>query len=156
RPAPDRWSVAGCLVHLNLSGGLYLPALDRAIADARARGLTGGGEYRPGLVGGWLARSMEPPPRARSRSRAQRQIRPPAEARPVAEVRTEFLGLQDELERRVRDAEGLDLARAKVTSPLLSLLRLRLGDALAFLLAHQRRHLWQAHRVREAAALPGS
>lgn len=156
RPGPDRWSIAECLDHLSRSAEVYLPALDRGISEARSRGLVGGGEYRPGLLGGWLARSMEPPPRTGTRSRSSKQILPAAAQRPLAEGRAEFLRMQDELERRVSDSEGLDLRRAKVASPLMKLLRLRLGDSLAFLLAHQRRHLWQAHRVREEPRFPGA
>lgn len=152
RPEPGRWSVAECVTHLSLTGSLYLPALDRGIAEARERGRTGGGEYRPGWLGRILVRSMEPPPRMRSRT--QERIRPPAPARTLEEVREEFFRVQDELERRLRDAEGIDLSRAKVTSPLAKWLRIRLGDALGFVLAHQRRHLWQARRVREDTAFP--
>lgn len=147
RPEPHRWSVAECLGHLNVTGTAYLRALDRAISEARSRGLTGGGAFRSGLLGGWMTRSMEPPPRMKMK--APKSILPPAPDRPLATVREEFMALQDEMERRLRDAEGLDLTRARVTSPVASFLRVRLGDAFGFLLAHERRHLWQARRVRD-------
>ncbi|MBV9774890.1 MAG: DinB family protein [Gemmatimonadetes bacterium] len=152
RPDPHRWAVAECVSHLNVSGAAYLPALDRSIADAREHGLTGGKPFRPGLLGGWMTRSMEPPPRMRMR--APKSILPAAPDRPLAEVQAEFMALQDELERRFRDAEGVDLRRARVTSPVASFLRVRLGDAFGFLLSHERRHLWQARRVREEPGFP--
>lgn len=153
RPDPHRWAVAECLSHLTVTGSAYLGALDRALAEARSRGLTGGRPFRPGLLGGWMTRSMEPPPRIRMR--APRSILPPTPDRPLAEVRAEFMALQDALERRFGEAEGVDLARARVTSPLASFLRMRLGDAFAFLLAHERRHLWQARRVRDEPGFAG-
>ena len=45
---------------------------------------------------------------------------------------------------RVRAAAGLDLKRAIVVSPVSRFVRMPLGGYLEFLLAHDRRHLWQA------------
>jgi hypothetical protein len=52
---------------------------------------------------------------------------------------------------RLRQANGLDLARARVRSPAAAgWLRIPLGCAFALTTAHERRHLWQARRVLEA------
>ncbi len=45
-------------------------------------------------------------------------------------------------------AEGIDLARVKVRSPVLWLLRLSLGQWFALIAGHQKRHLWQAGQVK--------
>ena len=37
RPAPGRWSIAECFDHLNTTARLFVPAIDAAIATARAR-----------------------------------------------------------------------------------------------------------------------
>jgi hypothetical protein len=50
----------------------------------------------------------------------------------------------------VHQAEGLDLARIRTISPVNRLIRLPLGAYLQFILAHDRRHLWQARQVRNA------
>jgi hypothetical protein len=62
-PAPGRWSIAECLVHLNIAVTKTLPAFDRAIAVGRARGLVGQGPFRYGWFANWMVRSMEPPPK---------------------------------------------------------------------------------------------
>jgi len=62
----------------------------------------------------------------------------------------QFLRVRDQLAERVRQADGLDLKRARVTSPVTRLLRMPLGAYFAFILAHERRHLWQARQVRNA------
>jgi hypothetical protein len=51
RPAPERWSVAECLLHLNVTAALYLALVEPAIDRGRAKGLTGSGPYRTG----WLS-----------------------------------------------------------------------------------------------------
>jgi hypothetical protein len=48
---------------------------------------------------------------------------------------------------RLRQASGLDLARARVSSPAARWLTMSLGSGFALMAAHERRHLWQARRV---------
>ena len=54
RPGPDRWSIAECLVHLNVAVTKTLPAFDRAIERGRARGLVGQGPFRYGWFATWM------------------------------------------------------------------------------------------------------
>jgi hypothetical protein len=51
-------------------------------------------------------------------------------------------------------AEGIDWARARVVSPASRFFRLPFAAYVAFLLAHDRRHLWQAREVRNHPAFP--
>ncbi len=44
-PAPGRWSIAQCFDHLNATARAFVPAIDRAMDDARTRGLTGSGPF---------------------------------------------------------------------------------------------------------------
>jgi hypothetical protein len=154
-PAPGRWSMAEGVAHLNRTGRLYLDALAHSLAGARARGLVDRGDYRPGLVGGWMARSMEPPPKIRFRSpRVFLPARGAAAVDGPRELAT-WRELHLEMEERIREAAGLDLRRTRVVSPASRWLRISAGDALALLLAHERRHLWQMRQVRESGGFPG-
>jgi hypothetical protein len=152
RPFPAAWSMAECLDHLNVAGRLYLAAIDRAIEDGRKRGLTGYRPYQPGFVERWIVRSLDAPPLFRTKSPPS--FRPSEDAAPIAHSLHLFLLLQADLVERVRRAEGVDLARVKVTSPASALVRLSLGGAFAATAAHQRRHLWQARQLREAPGFP--
>ncbi len=144
RPAPDRWSIAENIDHLTVGMRAVLPALDRAIDDARARGLTAPGPFRYGWIARWLVRDMEPPVKRRMKTFP---IFMPGEPPTRDAGLAELLRTRAELAERVRRADGLDLKRARVTSPASRFFRLSLGAYLAFLLAHDRRHLWQAKRV---------
>ena len=62
--------------------------------------------------------------------------------------------MQQQIARRLEDAHGLDLRRARVVSPITRLLRLNLGAAFALIASHNRRHLWQARQVREHPSFP--
>jgi hypothetical protein len=59
----------------------------------------------------------------------------------------EFLTLQDRYMETLQLASGIDLARTKVPSPAMSLLKLSVGQWLASMEGHQRRHLWQAREA---------
>ena len=149
RPGADRWSVAECLQHLNVGVTQTLPVFDRAIAEGGARGKTAPGPFRYGWFSRWMVASMEPPPKWRMKSPRIVRI-PVGKTYRAAEVVPEFVVVRDQLAERVRQADGLDLAHVRTISPVNSLLRLPLGAYFNFILAHDRRHLWQARQVRNA------
>jgi hypothetical protein len=145
------WSILDCLEHLNVGVTKTLPAFDRSITEGRARGQMSNGPFRYGWFARMVARSMEPPPKWRMR--APKLIRvAPAMSRRSAEVLPEFARVRDQLAERVRGADGLDLAHVRLISPVNRLLRVPLGTYFNFILAHDRRHLWQARNVRNRLA----
>lgn len=151
QPAPGRWSMAGCFEHLNLSAAqLFIPSIDAAIADARARGLTSAGPFTYSAFERWCVRTNDAP--ARLRFKAPKIVQPQA-AKPVDAVWAEFLRWQDALGQRLRDADGLDLRRARHKSPL-PLVKWSLGAFIQLMLSHERRHVLQARKVRQEPAFP--
>jgi len=148
RPAPDKWSIAECLSHLTISVAVTLPAFDRAITTGREKGRTAAGPFRYGWFSRWMIAAMEPPPKRRTRT-FKILVPPPPGGQRLTELLAGFMEGLDQLAKRVRQADGLDLGRSRVVSPVSSLLRLPIGAYFAFVMAHERRHLWQAWRVRE-------
>jgi len=150
-PGTSRWSIAQCLAHLDIVGRAYITVLDQAMERARAESLFAQAPFHYGFFERWFVRSSEPP--------AGLRLRTPGPARPSSEYFIEqlpgrFFTLQDELRQRLRRADGLDLARVKVASPFVRTLKLGLGPCFQFLVAHERRHLWQAWQVRNCDAFP--
>ena len=150
QPAPGAWSVAECLDHLATANRVYLramtPVSERALADGRARR----GPVRPGLIGGWFARWLEPPARPLFRTKAPRAIRPRV-APPLGDAAAQFFASHHELRAWLQRYEGIDLAGVTFPNPLIRGVRFSLATGLHILAAHERRHLWQAWRVRRAA-----
>ena len=149
RPEPGRWSIGENLLHLNLVGEQYVKAIDECIAGARESELFSSGPFRYAFFSSLLVEGMEPP--ACRKLRTTRAVTPPPDA-PVAAALPTFLHLQDQLAELLKRAEGLDLARATLVSPLMRRVRHSLGLAFAFVAAHERRHLWQAREVRNSAS----
>lgn len=150
KPSPEKWSIAQCLDHLN-SGWGALPKLDRVIAAAGEQGVRSGGPYRHPLLGKLYLRFTEPPPMIRVP--APRRFRPAPE-RSISDVVPRFLQLQREILTRIESADGLDLGRIRLSSPISRRFRISLGQWFGFLAAHERRHLWQAWQVRRHPAFP--
>jgi len=146
-PSPERWSVAQCVEHLNVTARSYLPMLDDAIAHATRRGAYGNGPFAYGWLGPWFVRAMEPPVRRRFKAPSVFQPSPAAPPQERAAIEAAFRGYQVQFVDRLRQADSVDLAKARVRSPASRWLRLPLGSAFALMAAHERRHLWQARQV---------
>lgn len=163
RPAPDRWSIAECLDHLVLTGEAYLDAIDAAVEEGRRRGRVGDGPYRRSLVGRWLIRLLEPPPGLKVPAPPMIRPRDAEAGEPDGPSGTsgaegdplrDFLALRPRFAERLAAADGLDLGRVRLSSPFFAFVRFDLGSAFRLVAAHERRHLWQARRVREAEGFP--
>lgn len=145
RPDPAKWSIAECLSHLNMMAATYQPFIDDAIRKGRDRKMVGEGPFSPGPMGRLLTWIAEPPPKFRLR--APKKILPQSSITDPAQVVAEFMRLQDEWQRQIQESEGLDLKRIKCGSPFPPL-RLRLAAPVPWMLAHERRHLLQAEKVK--------
>ncbi len=151
QPAPGRWSVGECVEHLNVTSRLYWPIIAEAINHARASGWMSKGPYKRTLIGRIMIRSAEPP--AKTRFKAPRRFRPPSDM-PMAQVVPQFMTFQDRLLDLIRDANGVDLGRPRIQSPATKLIKMTLGQSLALMIAHERRHLWQARQVKNDPNFP--
>ncbi len=151
RPEAASWSIEECLAHLTMVGQHEVRFIESAIQQGRMRGLTGKGPFRYG----WLQRNIlrQTEPTARRRFRAPRRFRP-VHQQPVTAILPTFLHVQRQFIHLATQAEGLDLARVKVPTPISRMLKLSLGIAFAQAAAHERRHLEQARRVRENPRFP--
>jgi hypothetical protein len=144
RLQPGSWSIAECFDHLNVTGKLYGRTVDEKIHEASSRQWFGRGPFRHGWLGNLLVKLTEPP--VKLKVKAPAQFLPQAH-KLVDVVAAEFLHLQEQFILRLADANGIDLARIKIPSPVNDLLKLTLGQVFGLIAAHERRHLWQARQV---------
>jgi DinB superfamily len=150
RSETGSWSVAECLDHLATANRVYLHAMEEPAARAREQGRFRRGPAVPGFVGHWFVRTMEPPVKAPFRMKAPRIIEPRA-APPLATAFASFGTSQDEVRAFLRGYADLDLAAVRFPNPFVRGVRFSLATGLHVIIAHERRHLWQAWRVRRAA-----
>lgn len=142
RPPGGGWSVAEIFEHLCVATTSYDRPVERAIAKSRARSGTPR-VHRSTLGGGFLIRALRPG------TRNVPTLGPYVPLAARERVVEAFLGTLDNVERKMHEADGLDL-RVMLTSPVMPLLRLNLGEAFEVAVVHAERHLGQAERTRQA------
>jgi hypothetical protein len=119
KPAPEKWSAAECLEHLNLYGDFYLPVMRDAIEKGLAKGYTAHESYKSGWVGDYFVKTM--------------QLKSGKVGNPMKTFKA----------KNIKAASNADLQR--ITVPLtIPYLKIRLGDTLRFVVAHNERHIMQA------------
>jgi len=151
RPTPERWGLADICSHLAIMMDQYLPAVDESIRRGHADAAYSDRPFQGSTISRMLIWSMEPPVRVRLKTPKAMHPRPAANAEQALQA---YRTSQSAFELRLERAAGLDLAHVRVRHPLVTPVRLALGTVLAILLAHERRHLWQATAVRNDVALP--
>ncbi|MES1211366.1 MAG: hypothetical protein ABUL63_03425, partial [Acidobacteriota bacterium] len=75
-------------------------------------------------------------------------------AKEPAAVWRDFAAVQAEIAALLKESADLDLNRARFVNPFLSLVRMRVGSGFMVLTAHERRHLWQAQKIRLRPEFP--
>ena len=142
-PAPDKWSAAQCLEHLNFYGRHYIPAIQSAVKKAAQKGSHVSPVFHSGWLGAKFTKMMMPGSKG---MQSPRNARPSAQPDPVLMLQ-EYLEQAEKMLQLLSQAEKFNLEKIKVPISLTNLLRLRLGDTFAFYLAHQARHILQIQRV---------
>jgi hypothetical protein len=145
RPANGGWSAAEVFEHLCVANVSYDLPVERAIELSRARPGTPR-PYRSTLGGSFLIRSLRPG------TRNVPTLKPYRPGTPRKRVVEAFLASLDAVEARMHEADGLDL-RIMITSPVMPILRLNLGEAFEVAVVHAERHLGQVERTLKAVAV---
>lgn len=144
RPNSASWSAAECISHLSISTEMFLPVLKLALDDARKRNLTSEKKPSMDVLGRVLRWFLEPPIRQRVKTAAPFV---PRSVRAKAEAFGEFAALQAKLQEVLNSARGFNLSKIRIVSPFDKRVKYNLYSAFRILVAHQRRHLWQAEQA---------
>lgn len=152
-PGGGRWSIAQVCAHMARATTMYVTALDDAVRAGHASAAYAERPYTGSLMARLLVWSMEPPPRFRMPS--PRDLRPAPQPDGVV-ARNAYLDAQADFLQLLERAAGLDLKNVRMRIPEPPRTRLALGTVLAFLLAHERRHLWQITNLRNEPGLPAT
>lgn len=153
KPEPESWSIAECFDHLNTVGFLLMPRLEESVRAGRREKVMADGPFTYGILGRWFIRALQP---SAKRRRKTSVLYKPSELSEPRAVLQRFEELQGSLLELLRSADGLDLVRIRVTSPINSLFRFSLGVWFAATVAHEQRHLAQAERVRGTDGFPSA
>lgn len=142
RQSPTRWSALECVVHLNLATGAMLPGIRQAVETAQRRS-DDKTPYKIDLAGRLLAWSLEPPVFIKLKAPKLAQ---PLESSGPEPVLQEFGRLHTELIDLLQASAGKAIDLQKMKSPFANM-HYSAYSAFRIIAAHDRRHLWQAHKT---------
>jgi len=142
RPKQDCWSLAECLQHMTATTHLYLPILRAALEDAPA----GEEPYKMDWRGRLLKWILEPPYRSRVKTLPSMEPK----ITDIKRVLPDFLASQQQLFAAMEPWRGRALDKVSIASPFNKRFRYNIYSLFNVVAAHQRHHLWQAERVKEA------
>jgi hypothetical protein len=146
---PGEWSICQCLEHLCLASDVYLPAIATSLVDRPVAVVQ---EITPGWFGRWFIRNyIEPSAKTRT-ARAPKKSVPTGPVDPA--ILDRFLRSNDDARKIIRSARNYDVNRIRFTNPFVPLIHFTVGTGFEVLSKHQRRHLLQAERVRQAPGFP--
>jgi hypothetical protein len=144
QPDATRWSVAQCFDHLLKANRMMFRAAEDALNDARPRTLWQRLPVLPGVLGRMLIRSQAPDNARRYTTSSKAQ---PAASGIGADIVQRFVEQQHDAVAWVRALDERDPARVIMTSPFISVITYSVIDGCRLIVAHDRRHFEQAHRV---------
>jgi hypothetical protein len=152
RPPSGGWSALECLEHLSATAEVSLSLVGAALAGA-SPAPEPPERYRARWWVGWFLRSLEPPARFKTRTRPD--FVPPADLK-FGGVRDAFVKAHHGMREQLEALRPYDLNRLRVRSPFAAFLSYRLFEWWLVLLAHERRHLWQAEEALKTARAASS
>lgn len=150
KPAPQEWSITECFDHLIVFGHQYYPKVQQTIEQTRQKNLHESRPFRPSWFGKIFINTQKPNSGWKTKTF---KIFKPGHS-PDAATGQRFLEQQQTLIDLIRQADGYDLNTFKLTSPITSLLKFSIGEALWMLVVHQQLHLQQANAVAQLAEFP--
>jgi len=136
------WSIAQCLQHLNAYGYYYLPAIENGLTKNPGKPDTA--TFTSTWLGRYFTHTMDPATNQK-KYKAFKAYNPPPDLDAYAVV-AEFIQQQETLLSYLKKSRTADLNVIKIPVSIASWLKLRLGDVLQFVIAHNQRHLLQAQR----------
>ncbi len=136
------WSIAQCFQHLNTYGYFYLPqikkGMDKQITDISTT------TFKSSRLGNYFTNLMEPGTSMKKMKAFRNHI--PDKDLDAHAVVAEFIQQQETLLAYLKIAITKNLETIKIPVSISKFIKLRLGDVLQFIVAHNARHLQQAQR----------
>lgn len=135
------WSVLECLEHLNLYGDFYIPELTERIERSKTEAEL---SFNPGLLGNYFAQGMIPKEGMKTMNTFKSKN--PIGSQLDHNTISRFIDQQKTMLSILDSSRGVSLGKTKTSISISTILKLKLGDTLRFVVYHNWRHMEQAKR----------
>ena len=141
KPTPNSWNALQCLEHLNLYAAFYLPEIEKNLIVATVSQPV----FKSGLVGNMLVNMVVPKEQGK-KMKTFAAMNPQENDGGLASLEV-FIANQQKLLAFLAQAQKTNLNSRGVAVTFTGFIKLRLGDALRFMVYHHQRHVQQAVRA---------
>ena len=139
---PESWSILECVAHLNIYGDFYLPEIEKQLHQTKHKS---GEVFKSGFLGNYFVKLMEPKATSK-KMKTMKKFDPLGSQLDKATLEV-FKNQQLKLLDLLSKSSNINLSKTKTAISISKLIKLRLGDTLRFVVAHNERHLLQAERL---------
>lgn len=144
RPDSGVWSVQDILAHINEYGSYYHPTISKKIESTRFTNSKEGFMSSPLGRSAWKSMKLGNAKNVKRKFKAPKGYNPTFDKNILKGNEAEtFLKSQEELLSIFENAQKVNMRRVKIPISISKIVRLRLGDALLFVVYHNQRHVQQ-------------
>lgn len=145
RPAPDKWSIAQVLEHLNFYSKFYINAIEEKLHHNQHKATE---YFTPGWFGNYFTNMMKPTDQntVKNKMKTMKAAIPPPQIDGHAALK-QFIADQHALLNLLQIAKSANLVKIRVPISLTNLIKLKLGDTFRFFIAHEQRHFVQIKNI---------
>ncbi len=148
KPTADSWSILECFEHLNRYNRFYNEKFIQAIASSSQTT----DEVRSNWIGRKFIAMMHPDNKKKIKTVKNMNPTLGQQSKLTRSTVEEFLKHQHQLLRILDSAKRADLNRSNIPVEFFRMIKMRLGDALQFVIVHEQRHLIQARTILSGAS----
>ena len=148
KPADKKWSIAECFQHLNLTLDVYIPQMIE-IVHQKDRYIGKTKYFKHSIFRKIAVKSVTPKPDKRIplRMKTFSKLDPKFSTGDKNEILGQFLKFQQHILETVHGIQEMSLTNPKIITAARPILKMGIGDALHFMIAHNQRHILQAQNV---------
>jgi len=147
-PYSGAWSISQCFEHLNAYYRYYIPVLHGKIANTLYNKPTETFTSSPMGRAVYLSVKLGKVQNVKRKLKARKEYNPAINSSLKTEnPLQDYLEFQNQFSELLKEAENVDMRKTKCPLSLRPVVKLNLGDALAFIAFHNERHIYQAKKV---------
>jgi uncharacterized damage-inducible protein DinB len=145
--AEGKWSMLQCIEHITLATAIYVKNFTEKLNSQQLP--TAKDSYQGHWKGRMFAKMNAPKPEGAipMKMKTFKFLEPKSQLRSQS-VLAEFKQVHEQMIALVEKSRTVNIDRIKVATALGPMVKLRLGEALRFIIAHTQRHLVQLERIK--------
>jgi uncharacterized damage-inducible protein DinB len=148
KPAGDKWSISECLAHLNLTLNIYIPQMQKVVEEKEKYGIQKE-NFSYSAIGKMAVKAMQPKTDKSIgfKIKTFKRLNPERAEMDARATMNSFLDFQRATIEVIHGLKNTSLSKPKIITAAGPILKMGIGDALHFMVAHNQRHIVQAQKV---------